>query len=293
MGAFDDLIPNKPASAGAFDDLIPEKKTGFFNALKSGAISSAANDAAIGISGQDSGARKVALALNKSAQDAYQGVSRDEVIADPLSGKTVEYIKGALGQTLGAMPQYIAASMAGTAVGAAAGTVIPGVGNVAGGIAGGIAGMSPLFYGSNMMRQTEEQEAAKAKGEVPQEYAYGKAALVAPVQAGMERFGLGKLLKGTGVGKAFSGEGEKLTAEAAKLVAKEGLVKTVGKGIGRSVAAEVPVEIGQQSGERWQAGLDLTSPEAMKEYGETAAQTIAGVSPIGMVSGVARRSGAY
>jgi hypothetical protein len=73
----------------------------------------------------------------------------------------------------------------------------------------------------------------------------------------------------------------KSAAQATKL-ADEKLLATLAKGTGVGVLAEVPTEIAQQMLERAQAGLSLTSPDAMKEYGETAYQ--AGLlGPLGAV----------
>jgi hypothetical protein len=68
----------------------------------------------------------------------------------------------------------------------------------------------------------------------------------------------------------------KSAAQAAKL-ADERLLVTLAKGTAVGAAAEIPTEIAQQMLERAQAGLSLTSPDALAEYGETAYQALAHV----------------
>ena len=53
---------------------------------------------------------------------------------------------------------------------------------------------------------------------------------------------------------------------AAERIAKDGLLKTIGKGTAKGLAVEPPGELFQQMKEREQAGLPLTDASAMKEY---------------------------
>jgi hypothetical protein len=62
-------------------------------------------------------------------------------------------------------------------------------------------------------------------------------------------------------------------------------------GLGKGALAEIPTEITQQMLERAQAGLDLTSPEALAEYGETAYQ-VGLLAPIGAAGRFTDRSAA-
>jgi len=74
---------------------------------------------------------------------------------------------------------------------------------------------------------------------------------------------LGKKLFGE-LGKKIDDLLAKGDTEAAEKLAKEGLAKTVVKGAAVGVAAEVPTEVAQQALERAQAGLPLTSDDAMR-----------------------------
>ena len=179
----------------------------------------------------------------------------------------------------------LATSFGGARLGAMAGTALGPAGTVAGGVVGGLAGafLPSLIqqYGGNIERQAQEQT---ARGE-PIKIEAGTAGAAAVPQAALDvaqafiPFG-GKLVsKLTGIPEmAFFG---KSAAQATKL-ADEKLLATLAKGTATGVLAEVPTEIAQQMLERAQAGLSLTSPDAMKEYGETAYQ--AGLlGPLGAV----------
>jgi hypothetical protein len=54
-------------------------------------------------------------------------------------------------------------------------------------------------------------------------------------------------------------------------------------------AAEIPNEIFQQMVERAQAGLSITSPDALNEYGSTAYQ-VGLLAPLGMVGSFSERA---
>jgi hypothetical protein len=102
-------------------------------------------------------------------------------------------------------------------------------------------------------------------------------------------------LGGRIAGKVFGPEVEKLLSrggtKAAEKLAQESLTKTLAKGTGFGAAVEVPTEITQQMLERFQAGLPLTTADALKEYGETAYQ--AGLlGPMGAVGRVSERGAA-
>jgi hypothetical protein len=188
----------------------------------------------------------------------------------------------------------LATSFGGARLGAMAGTALGPAGTVAGGIAGGLAGafLPSLIqqYGGNIERQAQEQT---ARGE-PIKIDTGAAGAAAAPQAALDvaqafiPFG-GKLVsKLTGIPEmAFFGRS---AAQATKL-ADEKLLATLAKGTGVGVLAEVPTEIAQQMLQRAQAGLSLTSPEAMKEYGETAYQ-VGLLGPLGAVGRLSAKGAA-
>jgi hypothetical protein len=124
---------------------------------------------------------------------------------------------------------------------------------VGGGIPGALIGAGaaalsqlPLFYGWNRQRQKEAIEQG-----IKTEVSEGAAFLSAIPQAAAEGI-VDRLL----VGGFF----------ATPLMKQGGVLTRIGKGSVRGAAAEVPTEIGQQVIERAQAGLSLTSDEAISEY---------------------------
>jgi hypothetical protein len=188
----------------------------------------------------------------------------------------------------------LATSFGGARLGAMAGTALGPAGTVAGGVVGGLAGafLPSLIqqYGGNIERQAQEQ---MARGE-PIKIDTGAAGTAAAPQAALDvaqafiPFG-GKLVsKLTGIPEmAFFGRS---AAQTAKL-ADERLLATLAKGTGVGVLAEVPTEIAQQMLQRAQAGLSLTSPDALKEYGETAYQ-VGLLGPLGAVGRLSAKGAA-
>ena len=131
--------------------------------------------------------------------------------------------------------------------------------------AGAFIGTSALqVFGLNIGRQMEEG------AETQDELKIARAALAAPSQAAAEYI----LFLVTG------GLGSKLGKDGAEEAART-LFQSIRKGAKRGAAAEVPTEMYQQMAERWQAGLDLTSPDALMEYAEAGAAALAAGGFIG------------
>jgi hypothetical protein len=165
-------------------------------------------------------------------------------------------------------------TIGGTIAGGAAGSAVPIVGNVAGAIAGGIAGgalaSAPILYASNINRQKSEY----AKGNIDKIDQF--AALTATIgQATMEgladRFLIGK----------FIGPSQ------FKNIFVRGTV-----GLGTGAASEGLTEAGQQLIERYQAGMDIGSDEAIKEYLSSAAAGAVLGGGIGGLGGALSKSSA-
>jgi hypothetical protein len=165
-------------------------------------------------------------------------------------------------------------TIGGTIAGGAAGSAVPIVGNVAGAIAGGIAGgalaSAPILYASNINRQKSEY----AKGNIDKIDQWG--ALRATLgQAAMEgladRFLIGK----------FIGPSQ------FKNIFVRGTV-----GLGTGAASEGLTEAGQQLIERYQAGLDISSDEAIEEYLSSAAAGAVLGGGIGGLGGALSKSSA-
>jgi hypothetical protein len=207
-------------------------------------------------------------------------------------------ITGAIGEVgrqvplaLAEQAPNIAASIASAKLGAVGGSAFGPVGTVVGGGLGALAPSVLQLFGSNVQRQAAEQEAAGK----PVDINVGKAAAATAVQAPLDVAATFIPLGGRIAGKVFGPEVEKLLSrggtKAAEKLAQESLTKTLAKGTAFGAAVEVPTEITQQMLERYQAGLPLTTPDALKEYGEVAYQSGL-LGPIGAVGRVSQRSGA-
>lgn len=162
---------------------------------------------------------------------------------------------------------YSAPYAAGALVGGIGGTL---AGGPAGGLAGATAALSPLFAGANIGRAVAETGDA-----TPEQVA--KSFAIAPVQAASETI-LGRLMPGAG--KLLGSAASSATGNFAMRGLKQGL---------KGVAEEGLAELGQAAGERWAAGLDLTSPEATNEFIQAFATggMIGGV--VGGIGGITRR----
>ena len=248
-------------------------------------------------------------ALTGSPEEAARsGIERSNAI-NQIAGEGVGFepvkkayqekgLMSAAGEALGQIPRALAgqganlATMAGGArLGAMAGSAIaPGVGTVVGGALGAGAAMLPQFFGSNVERQASEQ---MEKGE-PVKIDRTKAGVAAAGQAALEGAGSAFTL-GKGVVKGVLGIVDDAaittakTAQQLEATARRSLTGTVARGAGRGAVVEMPVEIAQQVIERAQAGLDLTSPEALKEYGEAAYQAGLVGGPLGGAGNVVTR----
>ena len=245
------------------------------------------------------------LGADKAAE---RGLRREEELgkkyAEQVSLEKVKeaYEKKGLGAAVGEVGRQvplalleqapnIAASIASAKAGAMGGSFFGPVGTVLGGAAGALAPSALQLFGSNVQRQAAEQEAAGK----PVDINVGRAAAATAVQAPLDVAATFIPLGGRIAGKVFGPEVEKLLSrggtKAAEKLAQESLTKTLAKGTGFGAAVEVPTEITQQMLERFQAGLPLTTADALKEYGETAYQ--AGLlGPIGAVGRVSERGAA-
>jgi hypothetical protein len=185
----------------------------------------------------------------------------------------------------------IAASLASAKIGAMGGSAFGPVGTVVGGIGGALAPSALQLFGSNVERQAAEQKQAGQ----PIDINVGKAAGATAIQAPLDVVATYIPLGGKIAGKIFGPEVEKLLmrggTQAAEKLAQESFKKTLGKGLVVGAAAEIPTEITQQMLERAQAGLPLTSADALKEYGEVAYQSGL-LAPIGSAGRFVDKSGA-
>jgi hypothetical protein len=243
-------------------------------------------------------------------ESAKAGVARSEAIAKEAGeGVSLEAVKkayqdkgllSAAGEVASQVPRALAgqganlAAMAGGArLGAMAGTAVnPGLGTIIGGALGAGATLLPQFMGANVERQAAEQMEAGKDVSIDRTKAYTGAAAQAAIESAGTAFVLGKR-----VVKGVLGIADDAALQTAKSQAE--LVKTAGRSLaaatGRGAVGgvvEIPVEISQQIIERYQAGLDLMSPEAFKEYGESAYQAALVGTPLGGFGGAMGRGGA-
>jgi hypothetical protein len=240
---------------------------------------------------------------------AKAGIARSEAIGEEAGeGVSLEAVKkayqdkgllSAAGEVASQIPRALAgqganlAAMAGGArLGAMAGTPLGPAGVIGGGILGAGATLLPQFMGANVERQAAEQMERGEPVKIDQTKAYTGAAAQAALEGAGTAFTLGKR-----VVKGVLGITDDAALQTAKTQAE--LVKTAGRSLaaatGRGAvggAVEIPVEISQQIIERYQAGLDLTSPEALAEYGESAYQAMLIGGPLGGFGGVMERGGA-
>lgn len=195
----------------------------------------------------------------------------------------------AAGEALSQIPYAIAeqganigTTLAGARVGAMAGSPFGPVGTVVGGLAGAAL---PSFFqqaGGNIQRQAETGQP------IDRAAAYGAAAPQAALDVAGTLIPLGRTVAGKVFGPGVAKLLERGAEEGAERLAKESLTKVLAKGTAVGALAEVPTEVVQQMLERAQAGLSLTSTDAIKEYGETMYQT-ALLAPIGAAGRVAER----
>lgn len=231
-------------------------------------------------------------ALTGSPEEAaIAGVARGQAIGEEAGeGASLEAVKrayqergllSAAGEVASQIPRALAgqvpqlAAMAGGAkLGAMAGTAVaPGPGTVVGGVLGAGATLLPQFFGSNIERQAAEQMAKDEQVKIDRGAAGAAAAGQAAIEGAGTAFVLGKrIVKGV-LGVADDAALASTKAQQAMTKAAErSLAAAAGRGVAKGAVVEIPVEIAQSVLERAQAGLDVTSPEALTEYGEVAYQ---------------------
>jgi hypothetical protein len=229
--------------------------------------------------------------MGSPEEAAVAGVARSQAIGEEAGeGASLAAVKkayqergllSAAGEVAGQIPRALAsqvpqlAAMAGSAkLGAMAGTAVaPGVGTVVGGVLGAGASLLPQFFGSNVERQAAEQMAQDQPVQIDRGAAGAAAAGQAAIESAGTAFVLGKrIVKGV-LGVADDAALTSAKAQQAMTKAAErSLAAAAGRGVAKGALVEIPVEIAQSVLERAQAGLDVTSPEALSEYGEVAYQ---------------------
>ena len=160
-------------------------------------------------------------------------------------------------ETLGGSVPYMLAPVAAGAAALAAPVSAPVAAGL--GLLGAGAVSTGQFTGSNIARQMET-------GKSLEEASLGKAVGAAVPQALLATAAMALL---PGVGKLFGSVGSRLTNEQAKAIASQTLGRTIADyaaKTGTAMGREGVTEATQQLLERLQAGLQITDPEARKEY---------------------------
>jgi len=135
-----------------------------------------------------------------------------------------------------------------------------------GAIAGGLSFALPQLYSSFLERQAEEDVAAGRDVDVDR----GKALLAAAPAAGLELAATFTVLGRGVIGSLLGPKVERLLAEGGSKAIDEGIISSLAKGGARGLAVESGTEVAQQMIERYQAGLPLSTPDAVQEYGRAA-----------------------
>ena len=290
----DEYLKSTAPSTSSFDPdayLGIKKKKGLGAALERGTR---------GLLGSlQTGAESLLPQENAAANAAIEGVQRQERIAQEIEAPaSLEKVKeayrkkgilSAAGEVASQIPgaiveqvPQIGAMVAGAKLGSRAGPW--------GALIGAAAVPLAQFYGSNLQRQAQEQISTGTPVDVDR----GKAAIAAAPQAALDivqqRLLFGSKLFSKALGIPEASLAKQSAAQVEKL-AQEKLLPTLLKGTAKGVVAEIPTEIGQQMIERAQAGLSLTSPDALAEYGETAYQ-VGLLGPLGAVGRISDKGAA-
>ena len=244
--------------------------------------------------------------IGSPEEAARAGVQRSEAIAQEAGeGVSLEAVKrayqekgllSAAGEVIDQTPRAVASQAAqlalmagGAKAGAMAGTAVaPGIGTIVGGALGAGATLLPQLLGSNVERQASEQMARDKEVDINLLAAGAGAVGQTALETAAPAFILGKrLVKGL---LGITDDAALATAKAQQEMvdaANRSLLSATGRGTARGAAVEIPVEIASSVIERAQAGLDITSPEALAEYGEVAYQSALIGGPLGAASGAA------
>jgi len=253
-----------------------------------------------GLEGLLSRARTGAEAIFDPEGAARRGLERGEDISQRLApGASLQRVKDvyakegllpAAGEVISQVPtafaeQFpnIAATLASAKTGALAGARFGPKGALIGGVGGAVAPSLLQLFGSNIERQAEEG------ADISRGRALAAAAPGAALEVASTFIPLGRSLVGKLLGPQAREIMERGSAEAREAIAQESLLKVLGKGTAVGALVEIPTEVTQQMLERLQAGLPITSDDALAEYGEAAYGAGLVGGPFGAVGRVGQR----
>jgi len=247
-------------------------------------------------------------ALFSPEEAARKGVERAEELGQQYApGASLEAVKqayaergllGGAGEVVSQIPTalaeqfpQIAATLGGARAGAAAGSRLGGArGALLGGVAGAVTPSFAQLFGANIERQAAEQLEEGKPLDISRSRAAAAAAPGAALEVAATFIPLGRTIVGKVLGPGAEQALARGSTEAAERLAKEGLTKTLAKGTATGALLEVPTEVIQQMLERAQAGLPLTTDDALAEYGEAAYGAVLVGGPFGAVGRVGQRS---
>jgi hypothetical protein len=204
----------------------------------------------------------------------------------PAAGEAISQIPSALAEQAPNIAATLASGRAGAVAGGRAGGAR---GALVGGVGGALAPSLLQLFGSNIERQAEAQAESGQPLDISRGAALAAAAPGAALEAAATFIPLGR----TVVGKILGPKAEAALATGSKNNAKlveAGLLRTLGTGTVVGAGLEVPTEVIQQMLERAQAGLDLTSDDALAEYGEAAYGAALVGGPFGAAGRIGQRS---
>lgn len=193
------------------------------------------------------------------------------------AGEVISQIPGAVAE----QAPNIAAALGGARLGAMAGAPLGPIGALVGGVGGAAVPSLLQMFGSGLERQAEEG------ADISRGRALAAAVPGAALETAATFIPLGRSLVGKVLGPRAEEALKAGQREGVERLAKESLPGVLARGAAVGTVAEVPTEIVQQMLERAQAGLDITSDDALAEYGQAAY----GAALVGTPFGAAGRAG--
>jgi hypothetical protein len=233
---------------------------------------------------------------------ARRGVERSEEIGQRFApGSSLDAVKqayaergllGGAGEVISQIPgafaeqiPNIAATLAGAKTGALAGSFAGPGGALIGGGLGAIAPSIAQLFGSGLERQ-----AAEGVEDISAGKALAAAVPGAALEAAATFIPLGRSIVGKILGPSAEQALARGTTEASEALARESLGAVLAKGTTVGVGVEGGTEVIQQMLERYQAGLPITSDDALAEYGQAAYGGALVGGPFGALGRAGQRS---
>jgi hypothetical protein len=233
---------------------------------------------------------------------ARRGVERSEEIGQRFApGSSLDAVKqayaergllGGAGEVISQIPgafaeqiPNIAATLASAKAGALAGSFAGPGGALIGGGLGAIAPSIAQLFGSGLERQ-----AAEGVEDISAGKALAAAVPGAALEAAATFIPLGRSIVGKILGPSAEQALARGTTKASEALARESLGAVLAKGTTVGVGVEGGTEVIQQMLERYQAGLPITSDDALAEYGQAAYGGALVGGPFGALGRAGQRS---